>query len=58
MNREKRAEEAGRKCQEQGGDWRDNDYRRGSREWFAYEDGRRDAGAKDVGPASGTPAWE
>lgn len=56
-DRERKAEEAGKKCQEQGGDWRDNPHRHGSREYFAYEEGRREAVAKDVGPAPGTPAW-
>lgn len=51
------AEQAGRAAQESGGDWRDNPHRLGTREWFAFEDGRRDAGAKDVGAAPGTPAW-
>lgn len=55
--RERDAEEAGKKSQEQGGDWRDNNHRRGSREWFAFEEGRQQAGATDVGPAPGTPAW-
>lgn len=56
-DREKQAEEAGRQCQQSGGSWRDNPYRVGSREWHAFEDARREAGAKDVGPAPGTPAW-
>lgn len=51
------AYEAGREAQEQGGSWRDNPHRPGSTDWFAYEDGRRDAGATDVGPKPGTPAW-
>jgi len=40
-----------------GGHWTDNPHRHGSREWFEFEDGRRDAGANDVGLAPGTPAW-
>ena len=55
--REKRAHEAGRQCQENGGTWADNPYRRGSREWQSYEDGRKEADARDTGPAPGTPAW-
>jgi hypothetical protein len=50
-------EAAGRRAHEGGADWRDNPYRHGSADWFAFEDGRRDAGAKDVGTAPGTPAW-
>ncbi len=51
------AEAAGRAAQEAGGDWRDNPYFKGSRDWFAFEEGRQDAGAKDVGPKPGNPAW-
>ena len=57
LTRDDEAEEAGRKSQEAGGDWRDNPYRYGSRDWHGFEDGRREAGAKDVGSAPGTPAW-
>lgn len=57
MPRETDAEDAGRRCHEAGGDWRDNPHRPGSADWFAFEDGRRDAGAADVGPAAGCPAW-
>jgi hypothetical protein len=56
-NRDDDAEEAGRRCHEGGGDMRDNPYTKGSRDWFAFEDGRRDAGAKDVGWSPGNPAW-
>jgi hypothetical protein len=49
--------EAGKQAQESGGSWRDNPHRPGTRDWFAFEDGRRDAEAKDVGPAEDTPAW-
>ena len=55
--RDRDAYEDGKQTQEQGGDWRDNPHRPGTRDWFAFEDGRRDAGAKDVGPGEGTPAW-
>jgi hypothetical protein len=56
-DRDRKAEDEGRKAQEQGGSWRDNPHRPGTRDYYAYEDGRRDAGAKDVGPAPGTPSW-
>lgn len=57
MDRTDEAREKGRESAERGGDWRDNPHSHGSREWFAFEDGRREGGAKDVGPAEGTPAW-
>jgi hypothetical protein len=40
-----------------GGTWRDNPHRPGTRAYYEMEDARRDAGATDVGPAAGTPAW-
>lgn len=42
--------EEGKKVQEEGGSWRDNPHTPGTASYYAYEDGRRDAGAKDVGP--------
>ena len=57
MPRDKAAEDAGRRSHEAGGDWRDNPHAPGTRDWFAFEDGRRDAGATVVGPAPGTPGW-
>jgi hypothetical protein len=40
--------------------WTENPHRLGSREWFAFEDGRREA-AKERGEAEesreGLPAW-
>lgn len=57
MTRDEQIEAEGRQVQEDGGSWRDNPYRYGSREWHAFEDGRREAGAKDVGSAPGTPSW-
>lgn len=56
-DKDRDATAAGRRVQESGGSWRDDPHRPGTREWFAFEDGRREAGAKDVGPAPGTPAW-
>lgn len=35
-----RAREAGQDAAERGGDWRDNPYTPGSREWFEFEDDR------------------
>jgi hypothetical protein len=49
--------ESGKQTQEDGGSWRDNPHRPGTTDYYAFEDGRRDAGAKDVGPADGTPSW-
>lgn len=49
--------ERGKQSAENGGARDDNPHRYGSREWFAFEDGRRAGGAEDVGPAPGTPAW-
>lgn len=46
--------EAGKKAQEEG---RPNPHHKGTRAWFAFEDGRAEAGAKDVGTAPGNPAW-
>ena len=51
------AEQEGRESAERGEDWTANPYHPGTREWFAFEDGRREGGAKDVGPTPGTPAW-
>lgn len=55
--RDERTKDQGRKVQEAGGSWRDNPHQPGTRDWFAFEEGRQEAGAKDVGPAPGTPAW-
>jgi hypothetical protein len=49
--------EKGLESSQQGGTWRDNPHRPGTLEYYEFEDGRRDGGAKDVGRAPGTPNW-
>ncbi|MDE2102671.1 MAG: hypothetical protein KGL39_35835 [Patescibacteria group bacterium] len=47
----------GQESAERGGDWRDNPHALGTRQWFEFEEGRREGGAQDVGPAAGLPPW-
>ncbi len=57
MGSEKEAEAKGRESGERGERFEEsNDYRRGSREWFAFEDARREAGGPEL-DRSGIPAW-
>lgn len=49
--------EEGKKSAECGGTWWSNPYPLCTTKWFAFEDGRRDGEAKDVGPEEGTPTW-
>lgn len=51
-----REQQAGRESAERGEDWTANPHQRGSREWFAFEDGRREGGAHDTGSTPGSPA--
>lgn len=57
MNDEHSEYAKGKESAEKNGSWRDNPHRPGTREYYEFEDGRRDGGAKDVGPAPGTPSW-
>lgn len=57
MNEEMTPHDQGQQSAENGGTWRDNPHQPGSREWYEFEDGRRDGGATDVGPTAGCPSW-